>query len=300
MNPLFAIDRRPLYVLGFTGSDDHARGFWGPWAGDDDDEALAWLDDALGTAVRVLGYRRVVLHLPQGRVQGADYPAVLCGDAGLARRLPRMAKIVGHYAYFHGVEVALFTALLRGRNPTTLEPPDVRRRLPALGHDEDCAFRAVNEAPLLRAGCRAIVKDKSSAHPAETLNFAQEAAACGIKLIGEAVPTLPAGVHQLDPYTHYVRRMAWMAFAGYFHRDPDPLYPGVDPQRRWRLDPRETEVHCVFRPNDRGAAEATAANVADYRARGFVVGGHSGLSDQVHQAIVGGAADATRATEDST
>lgn len=285
---LFQVDRRPIFVLGFTGSDKHPRGFWGDWASDDDSHAIDWLEDALDEAIMVFRYRRVLLHLMAGLVQGVHYPAVLCGDPWFARRLPRVVEVLGNPTWRNlNVEFGIFTAWKRGSDPRRLEVTNEGRRAPSLGNDSDCLFRAINEAPLLRAGCRMICKDLSSGDPADVLNHAQEASAYGVKVIGEAVPHVAVS-GALEPHVHYIERMSWMAFANWYHTQTSPTeqWPGVDPMRRWRVDPMKSEVHCIFRPNDRGPAEATQENISDYRGRGFVVGGHSGLTAAAHRHIV--------------
>jgi hypothetical protein len=271
------IDRTPIYSVWCHNGDfgDNAYGLLPAFY----DDPEAYITEQLEKAAE-FGFSRVMLHMPQGHVDGQTYftsaswyampPAVL---SFFQDTLPSLVRPGGLRLFpFMGYQIP------GDRDPTSRVMSD----LAYPDHDQpaDRAWMMQNLLPWAAVvGAREVCYDASADDAGNMSLWQAHHQAHGINVIGEAVPaTESGGIYTPDPV--HIIRCAWLALmkfviggGGVTARDPTLV---------WEFDPAATEVHALPEYDDTPTDEQLETMFEN----GWIVGGSAGVSDAMLRKIM--------------
>jgi len=232
----FRIDRRPVAGINLYGGlydqtpTGQSKRFYEPGG-------VEWAIEHKFQPMRDIGYERFMMWLPAGSNRQQWMASAQWGPLPDYRK-QEYEEILMPWVRENKVELGVYMGF-QLHDEYSLRMPNNEVRIPDLNKAQDREWYNVTIGNWARLGCQWFGFDAASKYEAETYELSKAFYAAGIKIGGEALPTIrDPKTNEWSVKTDFIDKFQWMCI-DMFLRHRDPNY-------QWKFDPKTTEVLNFF------------------------------------------------------
>lgn len=241
LDPKFPIDRRPIAMIpNYSGRYSEVDS--GQPSSIFNDGGVERMIEEYIIPYYEMGYRRIILHLPAGTPDRDRLMTSAQWGYLPDRRKEEYNTVMKDFIHAHpDLDMGVYggfkiypsdpnTGIMPEDGKDSVVPPDMRHK----SHRE---WFAVNIGSYARLGFNWFVADAASSYADEATAISRMLESLGMKYCGEALPLRKESDNTLSIRQEDIDRIPWMCLHYYSEKN--------DPERKWKFDPKTTEVSCI-------------------------------------------------------